>query len=85
MCCHAFLWTLQSLAKEMLYQQWNQLLHQVYASWLQVQSYFLDDEVKKNKNRTWSCSWWAAEHSQTNAKDLHKNYSSAKSIYVSEE
>ena len=26
-CCHASLWTLQSLAKEMLYWQWNQLLH----------------------------------------------------------
>ncbi len=32
-----------------------------------------------------SRSWWAAERSQTDARDLRKNYSSAKSIYVSEE
>ncbi len=32
-----------------------------------------------------SRSWWAAEHSQADAKDLCKNYSSAKSICVSEE
>jgi len=50
-----------------------------------VQSHFLDDEVKKNKDRTWSRSSWAAEHSQADAKDLCKSYSSAKSICVSEE
>ena len=32
-----------------------------------------------------SRSWWAAECSQTDARDLHENYSSAKSICVSEE
>ncbi len=55
-CCHAFLWTLQSLAKEMSCWQWNWSLHQVYAFWLQVWSYFLNDEVKKNKDRMQSCS-----------------------------
>ena len=52
------------------------------ASQSQVQSYFFNDEVKKNKDKTWSCSLWVAEHSQTNAKNLCKSYSSAKSIYV---
>ncbi len=84
-CCHASLWTLQLLAKEMLCWQWIQSLHRVCASWSQVQSYFLDDEVKKNKDRTWLHSWWAAECSQTDARDLCKSYSSAKSICVSEE
>ncbi len=84
-CCHASLWTLQLLAKEMLCWQWIWSLHRVYASWLQVQSYFLDDEVKKNKDKMRSLSWWAAEYSQTNAKNLRKSYSSAKSICVSEE
>ncbi len=84
-CYHAFLWTLQLLAKEMSCWQWIQSLHWVCASRSQVQSYFLDDEVKKNKDKTWSCSWWAAEHSQTDARDLRKNYSFAKSICVSEE
>ncbi len=69
----------------MLCWQWNWSLHQVYTSWSQVQSYFLDDEVKKNKDKTWSCSWWAAECSQADVKNLHKNYLFAKSIYVSEE
>ncbi len=50
-----------------------------------MQSYFLDDEVKKNKDRMQSCSWWAVECSQADAKDLRKNYSSEKSICVSEE
>ncbi len=50
-----------------------------------MQSYFLDDEVKKNKGRTWSRSSWAAECSQADARDLRKNYSSAKLICVSEE
>ncbi len=84
-CCHMFLWTLQSLAKEMSCWQRNWSLHRVCASQSQVQSYFLDDEVKKNKDRTWSHSWWAAEHSQADAKDFRKNYLSAKSICVSEE
>ncbi len=55
-CCHVFLWTLQSLAKEMSCWQWIWSLHWVYASQLQMQSYFLNDEVKKNKDRTRSCS-----------------------------
>ncbi len=84
-CCHAFLWTLQSLAKEMSCWQRNQSLHRVCASRLQMQSYFLNDEVKKNKDRTWSCSWWAAECSQADARDLRKNYLFAKSICVFEE
>ena len=83
-CCHAFLWTLQSLAKEMSCWQRVQSLHRVCASRLQVQSYFLDDEVKKNKDRTRLHSWWAAECSQTDAKDLRESYSSAKSICVFE-
>ncbi len=82
--CHAFLWILQLLAKEMSCWQWIWSLHQVYASWLQVWSYFLDDEVKKSKDRTQLCSWWAAECSQANAKDFHKSYSFAKSICLSE-
>ncbi len=57
----------------------------MYASWLQMQSYFLNDEVKKNKDRMQLCSWWAAECSQTNAKKIRESYSSAKSICVSEE
>ncbi len=84
-CCHAFLWTLQSLAKEMSCWQRNQSLHRVCASRSQMQSYFLDDEVKKNKDRTQSRSSWAAECSQADARDLRKSYSSAKSICVSEE
>ncbi len=84
-CCHTFLWTLQSLAKEM--SCWQQIwsLHRVYASQSQVQSYFLDDEVKKNKDRTRSRSSWAAEHLQADVRDLRESYSSAKSICVSEE
>jgi len=50
-----------------------------------VQSYFLDDEVKKNKDRTWSRSSWVAECSQADARNLCESYSSAKSICVSEE
>ncbi len=50
-----------------------------------MQSYFFDDEVKKNKDRMQSHSSWVAEHSQADAKDLYKNYLSAKWIYVSEE
>ncbi len=50
-----------------------------------MQSYFFDDEVKKNKDRTWLYSLWAAECSQADAKDFRKSYSSAKSICVSEE
>ncbi len=84
-CCHVSLWTLQSLAKEMSCWQWIQSLHRVCASWSQMQSYFLNDEVKKNKDKTRSRSWWAAEHSQTDARNLRKSYSSAKSICVSEE
>ncbi len=84
-CCHASLWTLQSLAKEMSCWQWIWSLHRVCASRSQVQSYFLNDEVKKNKDKMQSRSWWAAEHSQTDAKDLRKSYSSAKSICVFEE
>ncbi len=57
----------------------------MYASWSQVQSYFFDDEVKKNKDRTWLHSSWVAKCSQVNAKDLRESYSSAKSICVSEE
>jgi len=57
----------------------------VCASWLQVQSYFFDDEAKKSKDRTRLNSSWAAEHLQADAKDLRKSYSSAKSICVSEE
>ena len=57
----------------------------MYTSWSQVQSYFFDDEVKKNKDRTWLHSSWAAECSQADAKNLRKSYSFAKSIYVSEE
>ena len=53
-CCHASLWTLQSLAKEMSCWQRNWSLHWVCASQSQMQSYFLDDEVKKNKDRMWS-------------------------------
>ncbi len=83
-CCHAFLWTLQSLAKEMSCWQWNQSLHRVCMSWSQMQSHFLNDEVKKNKDRMWSHSLWAAKCSQADAKDLCKSYSSAKSICVSE-
>ena len=49
-----------------------------------MQSYFLDDEVKKNKDRMQLHSSWAAECSQADARDLHKNYSSAKLIWVSE-
>ena len=84
-CCHAFLWTLQSLAKEM--SCWQQIwsLHQVCASWSQVWSYFFNDEVKNNKDRTWLHSLWAAECSQADAKNLRKSYSFAKSICVSEE
>ncbi len=55
------------------------------ASWLQLWSYFFDDEVKKIKDRTWLHSSWAAECSQADARNLHKSYSFAKSIYVSEE
>jgi len=84
-CCYASLWTLQSLAKEMLCWQRIQSLHRVCASRLQVQSHFLDDEVKKSKDRTWSRSLWAVECSQTDARDLRKSNSSAKSICVSEE
>ncbi len=84
-CCHAFLWTLQSLAKEMSCWQRNRSLHRVCASRSQMQSYFLNDEVKKNKDRTRSRSSWAAERSQADARDLRENYSSAKSICVSEE
>ncbi len=50
-----------------------------------MQSYFLDDEVKKSKDRMQSCSSWTTEHSQADAKNLCKSYSSAKSIWVSEE
>jgi len=57
-CCHAFLWTLQLLAKEMLCWQQIQSLHWVYTSRSQVQSYFLNDEVKKNKDRMQLHSWW---------------------------
>ncbi len=57
----------------------------MHASWSQMQSYFLDDEVKKSKDRMQLHSSWAAECSQADAKDLHKNYSSTKSIWVSEE
>ncbi len=84
-CCHASLWTLQSLAKEMSCRQRNWSLHRVCSSRSQMQSYFLRDEVKKNKGRTRSRSSWAAERSQAGARDLRKNYSSAKSICVSEE
>ncbi len=49
-----------------------------------MQSYFLDDEVKKNKDRTWLRSWWTAERLQADAKDLRESYSSAKSICISE-
>ncbi len=84
-CCHVSLWTLQSLAKRMSCWQWIRSLHWVCASQSQVQSYFLDDEVKKSKDRTRSRSWWAAKHSQTDARDLRESYSSAKSICVSEE
>ena len=52
---------------------------------MQVQSYFLNDEVKKNKDRTWSRSSWVAECSQADARNLCESYSSAKSICVSEE
>ncbi len=50
-----------------------------------MQSYFLDDEVKKNKDRMWLRSSWAAECLQADARDLCESYSSAKSICVSEE
>ena len=83
-CCHMFLWILQSLAKEMSCQQWIQSLHQVCASQSQVQSYFFNDKVKKNKDRTWLHSLWVTECSQANAKDLRESYSFAKLIYVSE-
>ena len=83
-CCHAFLWTLQSLAKEMSCWQWIQSLHQVYASQSQMQSYFFDDEVKKSKDRTWLHSSWVAEYLQADARNLCKNYSFAKSICVFE-
>ncbi len=55
------------------------------ASWSQVQSHFLNDEVKKSKDRMQSRFSWVAEHSQADAKNLHKNYSFAKSICVFEE
>ena len=84
-CCHASLWTLQSLAKEMPCRQRNWSLHRVCVSRSQMQSYFLRDEVKKSKGRTRSRSSWAAERSQADARDLRESYSSAKSICVSEE
>ena len=84
-CCHVSLWTLQSLAKEMSCWQWNQSLHQVCMSRSQMQSHFLNDEVKKNKDRTRLRSWWAAKCSQADAGNLCKSYSSAKLICVSEE
>ncbi len=84
-CCHVFLWTLQSLAKEMSCWQWNWLLHWVCTSQLQMQFYFLNDEVKKNKDRIQLCSWWVVECSQADAKNLCKSYLFAKLIYIFEE